>query len=586
MTNTVKQKKNKKEGLTPCQKARRKEFTSRFFYKNRFHFAVFLFCSFTDVLLSAGMAWLLQIVTDIAAGESNMKFITVVYILLGTIASVIFFGMIHRYSKNLALKRGMVNYKEYAFSKLTEKNIASFQNEQTSKYISALTNDVNAIEEGYLSGTVNIVMQVIQLVIALTMMFAYDWLLALVSIAVAIMPVAISLLYGNSLTEVEKKVSDRNAGFIAAVKDILSGYTVIKNFKAEPQIKKMFNAENEALEDVKCQRRRTVDLIDVIMSCASLLLQIGVFIFGAYIALYTDRITVGVIIAFIQLTGVSLGPIQKLPSLIASKKASKALIDKTAEAIYENGTHYGTEHISDIGNGIEIKGLKFGYEPGKPVLNDINFTFEKGKSYALVGGSGSGKTTLLSLMLGYYDRYEGNITVGGKELRNIAPESLYGLTSIIQQSVFIFDSSIINNITMFRSFPEEAVKSAVRRSGLTALIEAHGDDYRCGESGSALSGGERQRISIARALLSNTPVMFMDEATAALDNETAFTVTSAILDIEDMTRIVVTHRLEEALLRRYDKILVLRSGKIEQSGTFDELMSHEGYFKSLYEVSK
>ena len=154
----------------------------------------------------------------------------------------------------------------------------------------------------------------------------------------------------------------------------------------------------------------------------------------------------------------------------------------------------------------------------------------------------------------------------------------------IDQNVFVFNSSIKDNITMFREFPEEEVNEAIRRSNLKELVEERGSDYLCGESGKALSGGEKQRISIARSLLKKSSVLVADEITAALDSQTAHKVTSDILDLTGLTRIVVTHSLEESLMRRYDKILVMRDGRIEEQGTFDELMALKKYFHALFMV--
>ena len=234
---------------------------------------------------------------------------------------------------------------------------------------------------------------------------------------------------------------------------------------------------------------------------------------------------------------------------------------------------------------IQLTGLSFAYEPGKPVLRDVSLRLEAGKKYALVGASGSGKSTLLDLLMGAHDGYTGSLTVDGRELRSIDPDSLYDLESLIGQSVFLFDDTVRQNITMFRHWPGGAVDSAAARAGLGPLLAERGGDYRCGENGSGLSGGERQRISIARALLRGTPVLLLDEATAALDNETAYAVTSAILDLEGLTRLVATHRLEAALLERYDEIFVLRNGTVAERGDFAQLMDRKGYFYSLYTVS-
>ena len=237
-------------------------------------------------------------------------------------------------------------------------------------------------------------------------------------------------------------------------------------------------------------------------------------------------------------------------------------------------------------DGISVDHLSFGYEEEKPVLQDVSFHFEVGKSYAIVGSSGSGKSTLLNLLMASHDGYNGSIRYDETELQQIHSESLYEMVSVVQQNVFIFNASIRDNITMFSDFPNEEVDRAIKLSGLSKLIAERGEDYLCGENGSGLSGGEKQRISIARSLLKRSRVLLVDEATAALDAQTAFQVSNAILDLDELTRIVVTHALDEALLKRYDCVLTLRNGKIAESGTFDALMEKKGYFYSLFTISQ
>ena len=220
------------------------------------------------------------------------------------------------------------------------------------------------------------------------------------------------------------------------------------------------------------------------------------------------------------------------------------------------------------------------------MLHDITASFRPGECCAVVGASGSGKSTLLRLLMASRADYSGEIRLGRHELRELSSESLYDLVSVIEQNVFVFNASIRDNITMFSPFPEAEVERAIELSGLSALVAERGGDYLCGENGSGLSGGEGQRISIARSLLRRSEVLLVDEATAALDAATAYQVTDAILSLEGMTRILVTHSLDAALLRRCDRILALRGGRIVESGTFDELMSRRGYFYSLYTVSQ
>ena len=172
-----------------------------------------------------------------------------------------------------------------------------------------------------------------------------------------------------------------------------------------------------------------------------------------------------------------------------------------------------------------------------------------------------------------------------KDLENY-PDSLYELMTVIQQNVFVFNSSIKDNVTMFRDFPDDKIDEAIEKAHLTELISERGTDYLCGENGKSLSGGQKQRISIARSLLKESSILIADEATSALDAQTSHEVINEILELDSMTRIVVTHSLEESLLRRYDEIIVIKDGTIEEKGNFDTLINNNGYFKALYTIVK
>ena len=242
--------------------------------------------------------------------------------------------------------------------------------------------------------------------------------------------------------------------------------------------------------------------------------------------------------------------------------------------------------LNKLTNGISIRDLSFGYTEDKEILHGINCEFELGKKYAVVGTSGSGKSTLLNLLMASNDNYLGNISYDGNEIRDINSDNLYEIESIIQQNVFIFNASIKNNITMFQSFSDDDITKAIEMSGLKSLVEEKGLDYICGENGSGLSGGEKQRISIARCLLRKTQVLLVDEATAALDAETAYQVSNSILNLDGVTSIVVTHSLEEGLLKQYDEIITLKNGSIIEKGCFNELINNKNYFYSLFTVSQ
>ena len=349
---------------------------------------------------------------------------------------------------------------------------------------------------------------------------------------------------------------------------------------------KLFKDNVKKLAKAQCRKQKMQLLVQMFGSIAGIIAQLGVFIFGAYFALSGKGVTAGTTLIFVQLMNYILSPIGTIPTCLAEKKAAKMLVEKIANALNTN-VREETETIQKkLENSIRICDLSFGYEPEKPVLTNINCSFELGKKYALVGASGCGKSTLLNLLMASYSNYDGSIYYDDANLQQISSESLYEMVSVIQQNVFIFNASIRDNITMFSDFPKEEVDRAIELSGLSKLIATRGEDYLCGENGSGLSGGEKQRISIARSLLRKSQVLLVDEATAALDAQTAFQVSNAILDMRELTCIVVTHNLDENLLNRYDQILTLRNGTITEAGTFEELMEKKGYFYSLFTVSQ
>lgn len=305
----------------------------------------------------------------------------------------------------------------------------------------------------------------------------------------------------------------------------------------------------------------------------------------AWLAISGKGVTAGVVIVFVQLMNYILNPISQVPLLWSNRKAAIALMEKLSDALSENVREEGREKLNGFSEKIEVKDLTYGYEPESHMLKDLDVQFDAGKSYAIVGGSGSGKSTLLNLLMGSSSNYQGKICIDGVSIKNIESESLYQLMTSVQQNVFVFNDTIRNNVTMFHEFSDKEVTLALERSGLSEFIEKRGEDFVCGENGANLSGGERRRISIARALLRKSPILLVDEATAALDAATARAVSFSILNLVGMTRIVVTHRLEEAILRRYDKILVMKNGTICEQGNFDTLMQQKGQFYSLFQIA-
>lgn len=570
---------------TKQNKKKSREFTHQLYYKNRINFIVTIILTIAMSSINLMISWLIQQIMDSMANQNMQSVVRCAWIAASVVIAYTVSNAVYRAVYPRFLQRAMQQYRDYAFSRLTQKSLRSFSKEGTALYVSALTNDCTSIENNYLAATFTLIELLFCFLGALIMMLYYSPVMLVLAVALSFLPVAVSMTAGNRLTEQEKEISKKNERFVSIVNELLSGFPVIKSFRAETQASRLFSQRNEQAEEAKKNKRRTEQLISLLANDAGIIAQMGIFLAGAWLAISGKGVTAGVVIVFVQLMNYILNPISQVPLLWSNRKAAIALMEKLSDALSENVREEGREKLNGFSEKIEVKDLTYGYEPESPVLKDLDVQFDAGKSYAIVGGSGSGKSTLLNLLMGSSSNYQGEICIDGVSIKNIESESLYQLMTSVQQNVFVFNDTIRNNVTMFHEFPDKEVTLALERSGLSELIEKRGEEFVCGENGANLSGGERQRISIARALLRKSPILLVDEATAALDAATARAVSFSILNLVGMTRIVVTHRLEEAILRRYDKILVMKNGTICEQGNFDTLMQQKGQFYSLFQIA-
>ena len=566
-------------------KKKSREFKRRLFYKNKICFIASVIMTIVMSFLNLMISWLIQQIMDSMANQNMQSVVRCAWIAASVVIAYTVANAVYRAVYPRFLQRAMQQYRDYTFSRLTQKSLRSFSKEGTALYVSALTNDCTSIENNYLTATFTLIELLFCFLGALIMMLYYSPVMLVLAVALSFLPVAVSMTAGNRLTEQEKEISKKNERFVSIVNELLSGFPVIKSFRAETQASHLFSQRNEQTEEAKKNKRRTEQLISLLANDAGIIAQMGIFLAGAWLAISGKGVTAGVVIVFVQLMNYILNPISQVPLLWSNRKAAIALMEKLSDALSENVREEGREKLNGFSEKIEVKDLTYGYEPESHVLKDLDVQFDAGKSYAIVGGSGSGKSTLLNLLMGSSSNYRGEICIDGVSIKNIESESLYQLMTSVQQNVFVFNDTIRNNVTMFHEFPDKEVTLALERSGLSEFIEKRGEDFVCGENGANLSGGERQRISIARALLRKSPILLVDEATAALDAATARAVSFSILNLVGMTRIVVTHCLEEAILRRYDKILVMKNGTICEQGNFDTLMQQKGQFYSLFQIA-
>ncbi len=549
----------------------------------------FLISMISMVILSAYnliISWLLQKIIDLAAGIDKTPFYQLALVSLLSFLVFIVFYFIFRYAHPKFLQTLSTSYKDLLFAKILRNNSRMVSEIGSGQFLSKLSNDLKSIEENYFDFYITLIDIGISFVGAIVLMLWYSPVLTMVAIALSILPLLASIPASKEITKTEKNLSKKNAEFMEFMRDTLSGFSVIKSFQAESELENRFHEENVKIEKAKFLRRFAEENINLLSTAASVVMRLGVFLFGAWLSLSNSHVTPGIVLVFLQLLTFVITPIEKIPSLFANRKAARSLIAQTEELLYEKPDEMERIEKDSLKSTIEIQNLSFSYEASVKALRNVSLTFHAGKKYAIVGASGSGKSTLFKLLTKYSSDYDGNILFDGIDLRNITYSSLSQIISTVQQNVFVFHDSIYNNICLYKNIPEKEFDCVIQKSGLSSLIQQKGKNFSCGTNGNKLSGGEKQRISIARALLRNTSILLMDEASSALDEKTADEIMHSILDMPGTTSLVITHRLNSTLLKKYDGICVLHHGKIIEFGPFDELMKNKGLLYSLVLLSQ
>ena len=534
---------------------------------------------------NTSMALIMKELVDVGTIKNLSKF----KILICITALVIIVLLLSEYFKkvvnNTLIKKWSIALKDDVFEKLLKRNPKVFNSGSSGKYISILTNDVEMIKESYFSSIISLMQTVIQIIIGGYAIFKLDVIIGIAIVVLSILPLFIPKITEKYLSQKKDFQSEKLSKFTSNIKDIFQGFNVIKSFNIYDKINKQFKRANYEAEEAELKFSNYNSLVNILTALCSYLMILISLAIGTYLVI-KGKATAGILIASIQLMDIISMAVLDLTYEVIDLKSVKLINKKIIEIVEEDTpSEEGIEKL-DFNKEIKFEDVSFAYEEDREVLKNINFSMKKGEKYAIVGQSGSGKSTLLSLLLRYYTEYKGNIYVDGVEVRELKFSNVSKLISAIHQDIFIFDSDIKDNICLFNSYAEENIRKSIEFSGLNKTIDnlELGINSPVGENGDNLSGGEKQRIAIARALIRETPILFLDEATSSLDKEISYKIESSILNLEDITSIVITHKLNESLLSRYDKIIVMKDGEIEEMGSFNELINNKAYFYNLFNI--
>ncbi|MCL1821131.1 MAG: ABC transporter ATP-binding protein/permease, partial [Oscillospiraceae bacterium] len=360
-----------------------------------------------------------------------------------------------------------------------------------------------------------------------------------------------------------------------------------KTFNVEKNAEQSFSEIAKVTEKGKYRFNIANANVNAFANMLSVGVQFAIFLVSGWFVL-RGNLTVGAIVAITQLSGNIVAPIMQITQQSALMKSVKSVNDRVLGVMRPIGENNKSKILKQLKSGFSAKNLTFSYDGIKQAVNGLTYDFKKGGKYAIVGGSGSGKSTFLRLLTGYYDNYGGELLIDGMEIRDIRSESIYSRITMLHQNVFLFDDSLRNNITLYNQYSDTEYENVIEKANLSGIMVSPSDNAltKLGESGKTLSGGERQRVAIARAMIKGCDVLTLDEATANLDNETAYNIEKSLLEVTDLTYIFVTHRYNKELLRKCDGIIVMHDGEIVDSGNFDELYDKKGYFYSLYTITE
>ena len=549
--------------------------------------AFYAFMIFNILVPLTNIAFAYSIKGIIDSGMSQNKEALTQAVLVG--ATVIFIyaalNFISLRLRNKLVRQIMSRYKNKVFQSILDRDYRDFSKEKSGKFISVLTENMKKIEQDYLYQYFNISKNLSLMIFSLLTMFIGNWFLTLLVIIASIIPMMISGFIGQKSASLQNRAMVADQKYLAKVKDILAGFLVIKSFNVKDAICEDYSHESEKFDEINFIKGKFDVLANVISQLSGMIVFLVAFGGGMYLV-FNSSTTIGSVTAIVQLVNFVVMPLNEVGMGISKFREGQATLDAfEVKDVTELQTGETKEYFDDV---ISFSNIDFSYPNTKEkIFNHLSLKIQKGEKIAIVGMSGSGKSTLLNLLLRFYDVTSGHISIDNIDLQAISAESLYNLMTIVQQDVYIFDDTLRANITLNQSFTDEEIKQAVQHSGLESYVleNESGLQTLCGENGSNLSGGQKQRVSIARALIRKTPILLLDEATSSLDNQVTTEIENSILDIQDLTALVVTHKLNENILKRYDRILFMKGGVIVEDGSFGDLMDRRGEFYKLFELS-
>ncbi|WP_145029775.1 ABC transporter ATP-binding protein [Paenibacillus sp. Y412MC10] len=472
------------------------------------------------------------------------------------------------------------------FDHIQKLSFRFFDNHKTGHLVGRITNDLNDVGEVAHHGPEDVFIAVMTLIGSFALMASINMELALLTFIIIPVMAWVIIHFGGRMTTTYRRLFGNVGNFNARIEDNVGGIRVVQSFANEEHEKKLFDVDNQNFRQTKLMAYKTMAKSMSVTYMMMRLVTVFVMLCGAWFFL-SGRIELGEFMAFLLLSNVFFRPIEKINAVIESYPKGIAGFRRYLEIMDTDpdiaDAPDAVELDRVVGN-IRYEGVTFGYDPAKPILNNIDLSIRAGETVAFVGPSGAGKTTICSLLPRFYELDGGRITIDGIDIRDIKLDSLRRHIGIVQQDVFLFSGTVKENIAYGNlNATDEEIWKAAERASLAEVIRSmpEGMDTVIGERGVKLSGGQKQRLSIARMFLKNPPILILDEATSALDTETEAAIQQALTELsQGRTTLVIAHRL--TTIRNADRIMVVNEQGIAEEGMHQELIAAGGIYSRLH----